>query len=204
MDHTTEQLTTLAEKNNGRVDREKIQKAITMLLEAVGEDPDREGLLDTPKRVAKMYEEMFSGLHQDPKEYFKTVFNEDHEELVFVKDIPFHSMCEHHLVPFYGKAHVAYLPKDGKVTGLSKLARAVETTARRPQLQERITSTVADAIMEMLAPHGAYVIVEAEHMCMTMRGVKKPGAKTVTTAARGIYEEDSVLRNEVMTLLKMD
>lgn len=204
MDHTTEQLTTLTEEKNGRVDREKIQKAITMLLEAVGEDPSREGLLDTPKRVAKMYEEMFSGLHSDPKEYFKTVFNEDHEELVFVKDIPFHSMCEHHLVPFYGKAHVAYLPKNGKVTGLSKLARAVETTARRPQLQERITSTVADAIMEMLAPHGAYVIVEAEHMCMTMRGVKKPGAKTVTTAARGVYEEDSVLRNEVMTLLKMD
>ncbi|WP_404403525.1 GTP cyclohydrolase I FolE [Jeotgalibacillus malaysiensis] len=204
MDHTTEQLTTLTEENNGRVDREKIQKAITMLLEAVGEDPSREGLLDTPKRVAKMYEEMFSGLHSDPKEYFKTVFNEDHEELVFVKDIPFHSMCEHHLVPFYGKVHVAYLPKNGKVTGLSKLARAVETTARRPQLQERITSTVADAIMEMLAPHGAYVIVEAEHMCMTMRGVKKPGAKTVTTAARGIYEEDAVLRNEVMTLLKMD
>ncbi|AJD91309.1 GTP cyclohydrolase [Jeotgalibacillus malaysiensis] len=202
MDHTTEQLTTITD--TGRVDREKIQKAITMLLEAVGEDPSREGLLDTPKRVAKMYEEMFSGLHSDPKEYFKTVFNEDHEELVFVKDIPFHSMCEHHLVPFYGKAHVAYLPKNGKVTGLSKLARAVETTARRPQLQERITSTVADAIMEMLAPHGAYVIVEAEHMCMTMRGVKKPGAKTVTTAARGVYEEDSVLRNEVMTLLKMD
>ncbi|MBM7577441.1 GTP cyclohydrolase I FolE [Jeotgalibacillus terrae] len=204
MDHTTENITTLNSNDTNRVDREKIQRAITMLLEAVGEDPSREGLLDTPKRVAKMYEEMFSGLNSDPKEYFKTVFNEDHEELVFVKDIPFHSMCEHHLVPFYGKAHVAYLPKDGKVTGLSKLARAVETTARRPQLQERITSTVADAIMEMLAPHGAYVIVEAEHMCMTMRGVKKPGAKTVTTAARGIYEEDHVLRNEVMTLLKMD
>ncbi|TFE03091.1 GTP cyclohydrolase I FolE [Jeotgalibacillus salarius] len=204
MDHTTEQLTTLTENNTGRVDREKIETAITMLLEAVGEDPSREGLLDTPKRVAKMYEEMFSGLHSDPKEYFKTVFNEDHEELVFVKDIPFHSMCEHHLVPFYGKAHVAYLPKDGKVTGLSKLARAVETTARRPQLQERITSTVADAIMDMLSPHGAYVIVEAEHMCMTMRGIKKPGAKTVTTAARGVYETDHVLRNEVMTLLKMD
>ncbi|KIL48938.1 GTP cyclohydrolase [Jeotgalibacillus alimentarius] len=204
MDHTTENITTLNSNDTNRVDREKIQRAITMLLEAVGEDPSREGLLDTPKRVAKMYEEMFSGLNSDPKEYFKTVFNEDHEELVFVKDIPFHSMCEHHLVPFYGKAHVAYLPKDGKVTGLSKLARAVETTARRPQLQERITSTVADAIMEMLAPHGAYVIVEAEHMCMTMRGVKKPGAKTVTTAARGVYEEDHVLRNEVMTLLKMD
>ncbi|TDL34728.1 GTP cyclohydrolase I FolE [Jeotgalibacillus sp. S-D1] len=204
MDHTQENQTTVAltdQKN--KVNRPKIEEAITMLLEAVGEDPTREGLLDTPKRVAKMYEEMFEGLHIDPKEYFNTVFNEDHEELVFVKDIPFYSMCEHHLVPFFGKAHVAYLPKDGKVTGLSKLARAVESTARRPQLQERITSTVADAIMEMLAPHGAMVIVEAEHMCMTMRGVKKPGAMTVTTAARGIFEKEAIRRNEVLALMKM-
>lgn len=204
MDQTQENQTSVAltdQKN--KVDRPKIEKAITMLLEAVGEDPTREGLVDTPKRVAKMYEEMFEGLHVDPKEYFRTVFNEDHEELVFVKDIPFYSMCEHHLVPFFGKAHVAYLPKDGKVTGLSKLARAVESTARRPQLQERITSTVADAIMEMLAPHGAMVIVEAEHMCMTMRGVKKPGAMTVTTAARGVFEKDAIRRNEVLALMKM-
>ncbi|MDG5470652.1 GTP cyclohydrolase I FolE [Jeotgalibacillus sp. ET6] len=189
-------------ENKNRVNRPQIEAAIRMLLEAVGEDPNREGLIDTPKRVAKMYEELFEGLHKDPREYFKTVFNEDHEELVFVKDIPFYSMCEHHLIPFFGKAHVAYLPKEGRVTGLSKLARAVETTARKPQLQERITSTVADSIMEMLSPHGAMVIVEAEHMCMTMRGVKKPGAMTITTAARGVFEDDAIRRNEVLALMK--
>ncbi|MCZ2259468.1 GTP cyclohydrolase I FolE [Sporosarcina sp. G11-34] len=185
------------------VDFEKMEKAVTMILEAVGEDPSREGLVDTPKRVAKMYAEMFEGLHKDPKEYFKTVFNEDHDEVVLVKDIQFHSMCEHHLVPFYGHAHVAYIPRNGVVAGLSKLARAVETTARRPQLQERITSTVADALMEMLDPVGVFVVVEAEHMCMTMRGIRKPGAKTMTMAARGVYEQDDVLRSEILTLIKM-
>ncbi|HZG73471.1 MAG TPA: GTP cyclohydrolase I FolE, partial [Chondromyces sp.] len=163
------------------VNHAQIEKAVKLILEAIGEDPEREGLLDTPKRVAKMYEEVFSGLRQDPKEYFDTIFGEDYEEVVLVKDIPFYSMCEHHLVPFFGVAHVAYLPKGGKVTGLSKLARAVEAVTRRPQLQERITAEVADAIMEKLHPHGAMVVVEAEHMCMTMRGVKKPGSKTVTT-----------------------
>lgn len=185
------------------VDLHKIEQAVTMILEAVGEDPGREGLIETPKRVAKMYAEMFEGLHQDPKEYFKTIFHEDHEELVLVKDIPFHSMCEHHLVPFYGKAHVAYIPRNGVVTGLSKLARAVETTARRPQLQERITSTIADSMMEMLNPHGAYVVIEAEHMCMTMRGIKKPGAKTITAVARGIYETDDVKRAEIHSFIQM-
>ncbi|GGA25603.1 GTP cyclohydrolase I FolE [Psychrobacillus lasiicapitis] len=185
------------------VDLKKIEEAVKMILEAVGENPEREGLLETPKRVSKMYAEMFEGLHQDPKEYFKTVFNEDHEELVLVKDIPFHSMCEHHLVPFYGKAHVAYIPRDGVVTGLSKLARAVETTARRPQLQERITSSIADDIMEMLNPHGVYVVIEAEHMCMTMRGIKKPGAKTVTAVARGILETDEVKRSEILSFIQM-
>lgn len=185
------------------VDLKKIEEAVKMILEAVGEDVNREGLLDTPKRVSKMYEEMFSGLHIDPKEYFETVFHEDHEELVLVKDIHFHSMCEHHLVPFYGKAHVAYIPKDGRVAGLSKLGRCVEAVARRPQLQERITSTVADTIMEMLDPKGVYVIVEAEHMCMTMRGLKKPGAKTVTSVARGIYEQDEVKRREVISFIQM-
>lgn len=184
------------------VDHAKIEEAVRLILEAVGENPDREGLQDTPKRVAKMYAEVFSGLHTDPKDYFKTVFEEQYEELVLVKDIPFYSMCEHHLVPFFGHAHVAYLPKGGKVTGLSKLARAVETVARRPQLQERITNEVANAIMEMLEPHGAMVIVEAEHMCMAMRGVKKPGAKTVTTAARGRYENDSQLRTELLALIR--
>lgn len=184
------------------VDHEKIKQAVRMILEAVGEDPDRDGLLDTPKRVAKMYEEAFSGLHIDEKSYFSTVFEEQYEELVLVKDIPFYSMCEHHLVPFFGHAHVAYLPKGGKVTGLSKLARTVEAVSKRPQLQERITNDVANAIMEMLKPHGAMVIVEAEHMCMAMRGVKKPGAKTITTAARGLYENDAQLRTELLALIR--
>lgn len=190
-------------KQMTKVDLKKIENAVTMILEAVGEDPNREGLLDTPKRVSKMYAEMFEGLHQDPKEHFKTVFHEEHEELVLVKDIPFFSMCEHHLVPFYGKAHVAYIPRDGIVTGLSKLARAVEVTARKPQLQERITSTIADDIMEMINPHGVYVVIEAEHMCMTMRGIKKPGAKTVTAVARGIYETDEIKRSEVLSFIQM-
>lgn len=185
-----------------KVDLSKIEEAVKMILEAVGEDPNREGLLDTPKRVAKMYAEVFEGLYLDPKTYFDVVFGEEHEELVLVKDIPFYSMCEHHLVPFYGKAHVAYIPKGGKVTGLSKLARAVEAVARRPQLQERITSTVADAIVEKLSPHGVVVVVEAEHMCMTMRGVRKPGAKTVTSAVRGCFETDSTARAEVFSLIK--
>lgn len=186
-----------------KVDLNKIEEAVKMILEAVGEDVEREGLLDTPKRVAKMYAEMFSGLQQDPREYFSTVFHEEHEELVLVKDIPFYSMCEHHLVPFYGKAHIAYIPKGGKVAGLSKLGRCVETVARRPQLQERITSTVAETMMEMLEPKGVYVVIEAEHMCMTMRGLKKPGSKTVTSVARGIYEEDEVKRREVISFIQM-
>lgn len=183
------------------VDLEKIEKAVSMILEAVGEDITREGLQDTPKRVAKMYAEVFSGLKEDPREYFKTVFHEGHEELVLVKDIPFYSMCEHHLVPFFGKAHIAYIPRDGVVTGLSKLARAVETVAKRPQLQERITSTIADSMMETLNPHGVFVMVEAEHLCMTMRGVKKPGALTVTAVSRGILETDAIKRSEVITYI---
>ncbi|WJY28599.1 MULTISPECIES: GTP cyclohydrolase I FolE [Sporosarcina] len=186
------------EENNLR----KIEQAVTMILEAIGEDPGREGLLDTPKRVAKMYGEVFSGMDEDPRDYFKTIFHEQHDEMVLVKDIPFYSMCEHHLVPFFGVAHIAYIPRDGAVAGLSKLARAVETAAKRPQLQERITTTIADAMMDMLKPLGVYVIIEAEHMCMTMRGVKKPGSKTVTTAARGIYEHDDVKRSEILSLVK--
>lgn len=183
------------------VNRTQLEEAVRLILEAIGEDPNREGLLDTPKRVAKMYEEVFSGLNEDPERYFETIFSEDHEELVLVKDIPFYSMCEHHLVPFFGKAHVAYLPQNGRITGLSKLARAVEAVSKRPQLQERITSTIANAIMDKLEPHGVMVVVEAEHMCMTMRGVKKPGSKTVTTAVRGIFKDDSNARSEVLTLI---
>lgn len=186
------------------VDLDKIEKAVGMILEAVGEDVNREGLQDTPKRVAKMYAEVFGGLKEDPKEYFRTVFHENHEEMVLVKDIPFYSMCEHHLVPFFGKAHIAYIPRDGVVTGLSKLARAVETVAKRPQLQERITSTIADSLMETLNPHGVYVMVEAEHMCMTMRGIKKPGSKTVTAVSRGLLETDDIKRSEIITYINMN
>jgi GTP cyclohydrolase I len=184
------------------INRAQIAEAVRLILEAIGEDPNREGLLETPMRVAKMYEEVFSGLNEDPKQHFETIFSEDHEELVLVKDIPFYSMCEHHLVPFFGKAHVAYIPQNGRVTGLSKLARAVEAVAKRPQLQERITSTIADSMMEKLDPHGVMIVVEAEHMCMTMRGVKKPGSKTVTTAVRGVLAEDPVARSEVLSLIK--
>ncbi|SMO42393.1 GTP cyclohydrolase I FolE [Melghirimyces algeriensis] len=183
------------------VNHEQIQEAVRMILQAVGEDPDREGLKDTPARVARMYEEVFSGMYEDPEEYFSTMFSEDHEELVLVKDIPFFSMCEHHLVPFFGKAHVGYIPKSGRVTGLSKLARAVEAVSRRPQLQERITYTVADSIEKTLEPHGVIVVVEAEHMCMTMRGVKKPGSKTVTSAVRGVFENDPAARAEAFSLI---
>lgn len=182
-------------------DLNKIEQAVRMIIEAIGEDPEREGLQDTPKRVAKMYSEVFEGLNQDPSEYFATIFGEEHEELVLVKDIPFYSMCEHHLVPFFGKAHVGYIPRNGKVTGLSKLARAVDAVAKRPQLQERITKTVADSMMESLDPYGVIVVVEAEHMCMTMRGVQKPGSKTVTSAVRGIFETNPSARSEAMMLI---
>lgn len=157
--------------------QEKLEAAVYQLLEALEEDPKREGLLDTPKRVAKMYQEIFSGLNEDPKDQFTAVFTENHDEVVLVKDIPFYSMCEHHLVPFYGKAHVAYLPSDGRVTGLSKLARAVEVASKRPQLQERLTDQVATALEEALHPKGIFVMIEAEHMCMTMRGIKNQEAK---------------------------
>ncbi|MDQ0858620.1 GTP cyclohydrolase I FolE [Bacillus sp. V2I10] len=186
----------------GQINTQQIEEAVRLILEAIGEDPNREGLLDTPKRVAKMYAEVFSGLNEDPKEHFKTVFGEDHEELVLVKDIPFYSMCEHHLVPFFGKAHIAYIPKGGKVTGLSKLARAVEAVCKRPQLQERITSTIAESIVDSLEPHGVMVVVEAEHMCMTMRGVKKPGSKTITSAVRGVFVNDPAARAEVLSFIK--
>ncbi len=182
--------------------QEKAQEAIYQLLEAIGENPQREGLLETPKRVAKMYAEMFAGLGENPKDQFTAVFSENHEEVVLVKDIPFYSMCEHHLVPFYGVAHVAYLPSQGKVTGLSKLARAVEVASKRPQLQERLTEQVATALEEALNPKGVFVMIEAEHMCMTMRGIKKPGSKTVTTVSRGIFQEDRDQRQELLSLIR--
>ncbi|HER6567136.1 TPA: GTP cyclohydrolase I FolE [Streptococcus pyogenes] len=186
------------------INKEKAEAAIYQFLEAIGENPNREGLLDTPKRVAKMYAEMFLGLGKDPKEEFTAVFKEHHEDVVIVKDISFYSICEHHLVPFYGKAHIAYLPSDGRVTGLSKLARAVEVASKRPQLQERLTSQIADALVEALNPKGTLVMVEAEHMCMTMRGIKKPGSKTITTTARGLYKESRTERQEVISLMTKD
>jgi GTP cyclohydrolase IA len=185
-----------------KVDRPRIEAAVREILLAIGEDPDRGGLLDTPKRVAKAYAEMFAGLHRDPAEVLSTTFDLDHEELVLVKDIPFYSTCEHHLVPFYGVAHVGYIPgADGRITGLSKLARLVDVYARRPQVQERLTGQVADAIMDHLQPRGVIVVVEAEHLCMTMRGVRKPGAQTVTSAVRGIFRSSDRTRSEAMSLI---
>lgn len=185
-----------------KFDTEKIEKAVTMILEAIGENPNREGLIDTPKRVAKMYEEVFAGINENPAEHFKVTFGESHEELVLVKDIQFNSFCEHHLVPFFGKVHIAYIPNGEKVVGLSKLARVVETIAKRPQLQERITTEVADLIMSELSAHGAMVVIEAEHMCMTIRGVKKPGTLTVTSAVRGVIKNSPATRQEVLSLIK--
>ncbi|MFI3791973.1 GTP cyclohydrolase I FolE [Streptococcus uberis] len=184
------------------MDIKKAEDAIYQLLEAIGEDPQREGLLETPKRVAKMYEEMFSSLKSDAKEAFTAVFTEAYDDLVLVKDIPFYSMCEHHLVPFYGVAHIAYYPQNGKVTGLSKLARAVEIASKKPQLQERLTSQIADALDQSLHPRGVFVMVEAEHMCMTMRGIKKTGSKTMTTTARGIFTEEKKEQAYVLSLIK--
>ena len=185
------------------MDKPRIEAAVKEILFAIGEDPAREGLLDTPKRIAKMYEEIFAGLNEDPSEHLKVTFSEEnHEELVLVKDIPFYSVCEHHFVPFFGKAHIGYIPKDGRLTGLSKLARVLDTVAKRPQLQERITSTIADTIQDVLDPQGVIVVVEAEHMCMTMRGIKKPGSKTITSAVRGIFKTDAKARSEAMSLIK--
>src|SRR5699024_4802388 len=182
-------------------DHARIEAAVREILLAVGEDPDREGLIDTPARVARAYEEFFAGLHHDPTELLGTTFDISHEEMVLVKDIEFYSMCEHHLVPFHGKAHIGYIPSvEGKVTGLSKLARLVELYARRPQVQERLTTQIVEAIMEHLGPAGAIVVISAEHMCMSMRGVQKPHAKTVTSAVRGQLRDPST-RNEAMSLI---
>ena len=184
------------------MDLAKIEQGVRLILEGVGEDPNREGLLETPARVARMYEECFAGLHQDPAVHFETLFDEHHDEMVIVHDIPFFSMCEHHLVPFFGKAHIAYLPSEsGKICGISKLARLVEVYARRPQVQERLTSQIADTLMRELAPQGVVVVIKAEHMCMNMRGVKKPGSKTVTRAVRGLFEQDATARADALALM---
>jgi GTP cyclohydrolase IA len=183
------------------IDTGRIEKAVREIIEALGEDPLREGLVETPARVARFYEEVFGGIHLDPGEVIDAFFGEEHyQEIVMVREIPFYSMCEHHFVPFHGEAHVAYMPK-GRVTGLSKLARLVEGFARRPQMQERLTAQVADCLDDRLDPLGVLVVVEAEHLCMSMRGVKKPGARTVTSAVRGIMESNPATRSEAMSLL---
>jgi len=185
------------------IDQEKIKTAVTMILEAIGEDPKREGIAETPRRVSEMFAEIFSGISQDPKEELKVGFEESHREMVIVRDIPFYTMCEHHLLPFYGVAHVAYIPnKAGRVVGASKLARVVEVVSKRPQIQERMTSTKADSIMEALKPDGGAVVVQAEHLCMIMRGIKKPGSALVTSALRGTFRSKPDTRNEFFSLLQ--
>lgn len=183
------------------VDKNKIEEGFRLILEGMGEDANREGLKETPQRIARMYEEIFAGMEQEPEEVLSKVFHTKSSEMVIEKDITFYSMCEHHFMPFYGKAHVAYIP-DGKVVGLSKLARTVEIYAKRPQLQEQMTEQICDAIMKYLQPKGVVVMLEAEHMCMTMRGVKKPGSATVTYATRGEFAENPVLVDRFMNLVK--
>ncbi|MFM9281521.1 GTP cyclohydrolase I FolE [Paenibacillus jiagnxiensis] len=181
--------------------RDKIEYHISEILKLIGEDPDREGLLETPARVTRMYEEIFAGYEVDPREVLGVTFDENHEELVIVKDIVYYSQCEHHMAPFFGKVHIGYIPS-GKIVGLSKLARLVEAVSRRLQVQERITSQIADTLMEAVEPYGVMVVVEGEHLCMCSRGVKKPGSKTVTSAVRGSFRENVARRAEFLSLIK--
>jgi GTP cyclohydrolase IA len=192
-----------SEMPHAKVDYRRIEKAVREILLAVGEDPEREGLLKTPARVARAYAELMAGLSDDPRRHLKTVFHERYDEVVLLRDIEFHSLCEHHLLPFTGRAHVAYLP-GGKVVGLSKLARLVEGYARRPQVQERLTTQIADALMEELAPTGAACVIEATHTCMTMRGVKKHGSTMVTSALRGVFKDNASTRHEILSLMYAD
>jgi len=184
------------------MDKKKIVKAIKEILEAIGENPQRKDLLATPQRVAEMYEEIFSGIHQDASRELEVILEQRHDEIILLKDIPIYSLCEHHLLPFIGRAHVAYIPKGGRVTGLSKLARVVDILSKRPQVQERLTTQIAEIIMSKLKPQGCMVVIEAEHMCMSMRGVKKPGALTVTSVVRGIFKKNEKTRSETLALIK--
>jgi GTP cyclohydrolase IA len=187
--------------NGGEMDAVRIEAAVREMLSAVGEDPDREGLRETPARIARMYAEIFAGIADDPARHLAVSFAEGHDEMVILRDIPFYSTCEHHLVPFHGKAHVGYVP-NGRIAGISKLARVVETLAKRPQVQERLTSQIADVIMDVLDPDGVAVVIEAEHLCMTMRGVRKPGASMVSSAVRGSFKRSAVTRGEFLTLVR--
>jgi GTP cyclohydrolase I len=184
------------------MNRKIIEKAVEQIIEAIGENPKRKDIKDTPRRVADMYEEIFGGINMDPEKQLEVIFEKKHDEIILLKDIPFYSICEHHMVPFIGKAHIAYIPSNDRVTGLSKLARAVDVLSRRMQLQERITTELADIIMKKLKPKGALVVIEAEHLCMSMRGVKKPGIMTVTSAVRGIFRTNSKTRQEALALIK--
>lgn len=183
------------------IDQERIARAVREIIEAIGENPGREGLLETPERIGRLYAELFSGLAQDPLDVLRRSFDEEHKEMVILKDIPFYSLCEHHFLPFHGSAHVGYVP-EGRIVGVSKLARVVDILARRPQLQERLTSQVADAIMEGLHPDGVAIVIEAEHLCMTMRGVQKPGARMITSAIRGGFRRRGVTRSEFLSLVQ--
>ncbi len=183
------------------IDQGRIAAAVREIIQAVGEDGRREGLLETPRRVGEMYAELFSGLHEDPREVLATSFDESHKEMVVLKNIPFYSLCEHHFLPFHGQAHVGYVP-EGRIVGVSKLARVVDILARRPQMQERLTSQIADTIMEALSPDGVAVVIEAEHLCMTMRGVQKPGAVMITSSIRGGFRRRGVTRAEFLTLVQ--
>lgn len=184
------------------VDKKKIVKAVRDILEAIGENPVRKDLLDTPGRVAEMYEEIFSGLRQDPQKELEVILDQKHEEIILLKGIPLYSICEHHLLPFIGRAHIAYIPKQGRVTGLSKLARVVDILAKRPQVQERLTTQIADMITGKLKPQGCMVVIEAEHLCMSMRGIRKPGVLTITSAVRGIFKKNEKTRAETLALIK--
>jgi len=190
------------ENSGEQMDKKKIEKAVRALLEAIGEDINRKDIVDTPRRTAEMYEEIFWGVGKDPAKELEVVLEQKHNEIVLLKDIPLYSVCEHHLLPFIGKAHLAYIPKKGRVTGLSKLARVVEILSRRPQVQERLTTQIADIIMAKLQPRGCMVVIEAEHLCMAMRGVKKPGIMTVTSAVRGIFQENEKTRSETLSLMR--
>lgn len=184
------------------IDTARIERAVREILEAIGEDPSRDGLLHTPERVARMYTELFAGLHDDPAEHLSVTFEMDHDEMVMVRDIPFYSLCEHHLAPFVGRAHVAYIPNDdGRITGLSKLARLVEGYSQRPQVQERLTTQIADALVQRLEPRGVLVVMQAEHLCMSMRGVRKPGTMTVTSQVRGLFRTNPATRAEAMQFI---
>jgi GTP cyclohydrolase I len=191
----------IPEESRQNMDLPKIENAVRDILEAIGEDPNREGLLETPQRVARMYAEVFAGLHRDISKDIKTFHGEGNDEMILIGDIPFYSMCEHHLLPFHGKAHVVYIPKDGKIFGLSKVARIVDTLSRKPQLQEKLTSEIADAIEKAVDARSVCVVLEAEHLCMTMRGIRKPGSKTVTSAMRGGCRSDIRTRNEALALI---